>query len=205
MALGHYQQTSETNANTLLLGGFRLGVAASAAAFVASMGTILGVGNLTGFTENIELSTTQAGNSNMPTKKVVVQTLTLTFELLEFWPPNFATIRGGSLDTAVTGTASTYINGTPSANVFSTGGLNVLTGKAFRFENTTKSPAGATVQTVLIVYNAKLEQGLVFTPKSDHDTDPAMVIPFTLTAELETSRAAGDQLYKIESQLGKVS
>jgi hypothetical protein len=205
MALGHYQQTSETNANALLLGGFRLGVAASAATFVASMGTILGIGNLTGFTENIELSTTQAGNSNMPTKKVVVQTLTLTFELLEFWPPTFATIRGGSLDTSVTGTASTYITGTPSANVFSTGGLNVLTGKAFRFENTAKSPAGATVQTVLIVYNAKLEQGLAFTPKSDHDTDPAMVIPFTLTAELETSRAAGDQLYKIETQLGKVS
>jgi len=204
MALGHYQQTSETNANALLMGGFLLKVAASAATFAAGCtGTALGIGNLTGFTENIELLTTQAGNSNKPDKKIVNHTLTITFELMEFWPPTFASVRGGSVDTSVAGTAATYIAGTPSANIFSTGGLNVLTGKAFAFENITKN-GSATASTTLVVYNARLEQGLVFTPKSDHDTDPAMVIPFTLTAELETSRAVGDQLFKIESQLGKV-
>lgn len=203
MALNYYQQTSETNANALLMGGFRLGVAATAGVFVGSMGTVLGIGNLTGFTENIELMTTQAGNSNMPDRKIVKQTATFNFELLEFWPPTFATIRGGSSDTSVASTASTYITGTPSANVFSTGGLNTLGYKAFRFENTVKVGT-TTAQTVLIVYRARLEQGMAFTPKSDHDADPAMVIPFTLTAEMDTSRAAGDQLYKIESQLGKV-
>ena len=43
---------------------------------------------------------------------------------------------------------------------------------------------------------------MTFTPKTDHDTDPAMVIPFTLTGELDTTRAAGDQLFYIESELG---
>jgi len=202
MALGHFQQTSLTNASTLLQGGFRLGVASSAASFAGgSLGTILGIGNLTGITENIGRSTIQAGNSNAPDEVVATQSLTVTFELLEFWPPTFDAIRGGGLDTENAATAATYITGTPTANTFSTGGLNALTGKAFAFENTTMV-GGATALTILVVYKATIEQGLVFTPKSDHDTDPAMVMPFTLTGELETSRAKGDQLFIIESELG---
>lgn len=202
MALGTYQQTSLTNAGTLLQGGFRLGVAASAASFAGgSLGTVLGIGNLTGITENIERSTTQAGNSDKPDEVVAVHSLTITFELLEFWLPTFDAIRGGSLDTENAATAATYISGTPTANTLSTGGLNTLTPQAFIFENTTMV-SGATAKTILVVYSATIEQGIAFTPKSDHDTDPAMVIPFTLRGELETSRAAGDQLFYIESELG---
>jgi len=202
MALGHYQQTSLTNAGTLLQGGFRLGVAASAGVFAGgSLGTVLGLGNLTSIQENIERTTTQAGNSDMPEELVANQTLTVSFELLEFWPPTFDAIRGGNLDTENSATAATYISGAGTANTFSTGGLNTLTGKAFAFENTTMVD-GSTAQTILVVYKAKIEQGIAFTPKSDHDTDPAMVIPFTLTAELDTSRTAGDQLFFIESELG---
>lgn len=204
MALGHYQQTSETNANALLQGGFRMGVAASAASFAGgSLGTVLGIGNLTGFTENMEMTTTQAGNSNQPVEKVAVHTVEVSFECLEFWPPTFDEIRGGSLDTEIEGTASTYISGTPTANVISTGGLNTLTEKAFIFENTTMV-GGSTAQTILVIYKGKISQGMTFTPKSDDDTDPAMVVPFTITGELDTSRTAGDQLFYIESQLGKV-
>ena len=201
MALGHYQQTSLTNAGTLLQGGFRLGVAASAASFVASVATCLGIGNLTGITENIERSTTQAGNSNMPEEVIANHTITVNFELLEFWPTNWDAIRGGSCDTLNAATASTYIDGTGTANVFSTGGLNILTPKAFIFENTTIVD-GATAVTVLIVYKAKIEQGLAFTPKTDHDTDPVMVMPFVLTGELDTARTKGDQLFIIETELG---
>ena len=202
MALGHYQQTSLTNAGTLLQGGFRLGVAASAASFESgSIGTVLGIGNLTSIQENLERTTTQAGNSDLPEELVANQSLTVSFELLEFWPPTFDAIRGGSLDTENSATASTYIDGAGTSNVFSTGGLNTLTGKAFAFENTTMVD-GATAVTVLIVYKAKIEQGLAFTPKSDHDTDPVMVMPFTLTGELDTARTAGDQLFIIESELG---
>lgn len=204
MALGHYQQTSLTNADTLLQGGFRLGVAASAASFVGgSLGTVLGIGNLTGITENIERSTTQAGNSDMPEELVAVHSLTVTFELLEFWLPSFDKIRGGNLDVENAGTGATYIAGGSAAtvNTISTGGLNTLTPQAFIFENSTLV-SGVTAMTILVVYKAKIEQGLVFTPKTDHDTDPAMVIPFTLTGELDTARAKGDQLFYIESELG---
>jgi len=200
MALGHYQVTSLLTAGTILQGGFRLGVAASAAGLVGSGGANLGIGNLTGFTENVEMTTTQAGNSNLPVKVIATHGLTITFELLEFYPPRWRTIRGGSAD-VYAGTASTYINGTPTAHTFSTGGLNDVHGQAFAFQNNT-IVGGLTASTVLIVYNAKIEQGMAFTPKSDNDTDPAMVIPFTLTGELETSRTLGDQLYRIETQLG---
>ncbi len=202
MALGHFQQTSLTNAETLLQGGFKLGTAASAASFIGgSLGTVLGIGNLTSITENIEKTTTQAGNSDQPEKLVAVHTITASFELLEFWPPSFDAIRGGDLDSENAATASTYIDGTPTANTLSSGGLNALTEKAYIFENTTMV-AGSTAVTLLIIYSATIEQGLAFTAKSDHDTDPAMVMPFTLTGELETSRAAGDQLFIIESELG---
>ena len=202
MALGHFQQTSLTNADSLLQGGFRLGVAATAGIFGAgSVGTALGIGNLVSVQENIERTTTQAGNSDLPEELVATHSLTVSFELLEFWPPTWDLIRGGSLDAENAATASTYISGTPTANTLASGGLNTLTGKAFIFENTTMV-AGATAVTVLVVYKAKIEQGLTFTPKSDHDTDPAMVMPFTLTGELDTSRTAGDQLFIIESELG---
>jgi len=202
MALGHFQQTSLAHAGTLLQGGFRLGVAASAASFAGgSLGTVLGLGNLTGITENIEKSTTQAGNSNMPNKVVANHTITVNFELLELWPASFAAIRGGSLDTENSATASTYISGASTANTFSTGGLNILSAKSFIFENVTMVD-NASATTILVIYKATIEQGVVFTPKSDHDTDPAMVYPFTLTGELDTVRTKGDQLFYIESELG---
>jgi len=201
MALGHYQQTSLTNAGTLLEGGFRMGIATAAVMFAGgSVQTVLGIGNLTSIQENIELSTTQAGNSNMPVERVASQTLTINFELLEFWAPTFDLIRGSGLDT--TGyTASTYITGTPTARSISTGGLDTLGTMSYVFENVTMV-SGATAKTVLIVYKARIAQGLAFTSKTDHDTDPVMVYPFVLTAELDTSRTKGDQLFIIESELG---
>ena len=88
MALGHYQQTSLANAGTLLQGGFQLGVAATAGIFAGgSVGTTLGIGNLVSLTENIERTTTQAGNSQLPEELVANHTITVNFELLEFWPP----------------------------------------------------------------------------------------------------------------------
>ena len=200
MALGRYQQTSLTNAGTVLQGGFRMGVAGTAGVFESgSVGTVLGIGNLTGLTENIEKTTTQAGNSDQPDAQVATHTLTITFDLLEYWPPSFDEIRGGSLDSENSATAGTYISGT--VNVISTGGLSTIAGKAFIFENTTYVE-GATAVTVLIAYLARIEAGMVFTPKTDHDTDPVMVMPFTLTAELDTGRTAGDQLFITESELG---
>lgn len=116
MALGHYQQTAQTVSGCTLLGGWEMARAATSGTFEGATAfgsgcTILGIGNLTGFTENIEMSTTQAGNSNMPEKVVAVHTATFNFELLEFYLPTFDEIRGGSLDTEVQETASTYLTG----------------------------------------------------------------------------------------------
>lgn len=205
MALGHYQATSLANAGTLLQGGFTLGVAATAGIFEAgSLGTTLGIGNLISLTENLERTTTQAGNSNLPEELVANHTIAVNFEMLEFWPPSFDEIRGGSLDTENEATAGTYVGGGGTAgtvNTISTGGLNTLTPMAFIFRNITMV-SGATAETVFVVYRAKIEAGMTFTAKTDHDTDPVMVVPFTLTGEIDTGRTAGDQLFYIESELG---
>jgi len=171
--------------------------------------TILGIGNLTSFTENIEMSTTQAGNSNMPEKVVAVHGATIGIELLEFYLPTFDKIRGTGLDTqaATTSTYLTGVGGTTTAgtlgtvNTISTGGLNTVNESAFAFYNV-RMEAGATVETILVIHKARISAGLSFTPKTDHDTDPVTVFPFTLEAELDTAQTAGNQLYVIETELG---
>ncbi len=201
MALGRFQTTSLTNAGTLLSGGFKMGYAATAGSFVGTVGTALGIGNLTGFTENIEMTTTQAGNSNMPIEQVAVHTVTVSFDLLELWPTSFDAIRGGSLDTVNAGTDGTYTTGTANTNVISTGGLTTIDTAAFCFQNTTYV-ATVAKKTYLVIYKARIESGMVWAPKTDHDTDPVMVYPFTITGEVDTSRTAGDQLFVIETELG---
>lgn len=211
MALGHYQQSTAVTSGSTLLGGWAMAVAGTAGTAVgeATAGlfegfetfgsdqTILGLGNMTGFTENIEKTTMQAGNSSEPDNGVANHTATITFETLEFHPPNWDIIRGGNLD--VPSTVESFLGG--SAYVFSTGGLAVIDKKAFAFYNT-KLIAGITVATIIVVYAARIEAGMVFTPKSDHDTDPVMVIPFTITAELATDRTVGEQLFRIETDIG---
>lgn len=216
MAGGHYQQKAAAVSGTTLMGGWAMAVAGTVGTAVgaATAGlfegfttfgsgqTILGLGNLTGLTENIEKMTTQAGNSNEPDQDVVNHTATITFEMLEFYPPNWDIIRGGNLDISVVATAGTYIGTSPgTCNIYSTGGLSSIDPKAFAFYNT-KLVAGSTVGTIIIVYRARIETGMIFTPKSDHDTDPVMVLPITLTAELDTDRTAGDQLIYTETEMG---
>lgn len=223
MALGHYQQSAEAVSGTTLLGGYVMVVAGSTDTAVnaatsglfkldtiyGSASTILGIGNLTGFTENLEFTTTQAGNSDEPDKAVAGHTLTITFDLLEFYLPNWDIIRGSQLDLAVYASVSTYLAGAGSAgtgsagtvNTISTGGLTAIGWKAYAFYNQ-KLVAGITAETVIIIHKAKIETGITLTPKSDHDTDPVLVTPITLTAELDTSRDFGDQLFVIETELG---
>ncbi len=196
----HYQNTGLVNANSLLKGGWKMEVGATAGNLVTS-GTNIGVGNLTGFTENIVPYVVQAGNAPDPLEGVATHTVTINFETLEFWPPTFDEIRGEGLDTENEATAGTYVAGT--ANVISTGGLDVLSNKAYRFTNT-KLVAGATVQTVIVVYKGYAEQGISFTAKSDNDEDPVTVIPWVITGKLDTgaNRTVGDQLFIIEAEGG---
>ena len=208
MALGHYQQTALTVTACTLLGGWKMAAASVASMFAGftTFGTgctVLGIGNLTGFTENIEMSTTQAGNSNMPEKVVAVHGATITIELMEFYLPTFDAIRGGSLDTNTgVATSGTYLSETGSAcMILSTGGLHTIEPAAFAFYNV-RMDAGTTTETIIVVHKARISQGLTFTPKTDHDTDPVTVFPFTLEAEIDTTGTAGNQLFIIETELG---
>jgi len=198
----HYQNTGLTNAGTLLQGGWAMYVAATAGSLAAASGTNIGLGNLTGVTENIENFTVQAGNGPDPLEGLADQTVTVTFDTIEFYPSNFNVIRGDEIDTYGTASVGTYVTG-GSVFTISTGGFTEIGQCALKFVNH-KLVSGATVETVIIFYKCFLNQGLSFTPKSDNDEDPVTVIPWTLTAKVDTARTAGDQLYKIETELGIV-
>ncbi len=194
----NYQNTGLTQAGTLLQGGWKMEVAASAGNLVAS-GTNIGLGNLTSVLENIEPFSVQAGNGPDPLEGIAEHTATINFETIEFYPSTWDQIRGGNFDTEVTSTAGTYVSGT--ANTFSTGGFTELTPVALRFTNT-KLVSGASVATVIVLYKCTITQGISWTAKSDNDEDPVTIVPFVIEAKPDTLRTVGDQLYIIETQMG---
>ena len=193
----HYQNTGLTNAGTLLQGGWKMEVGASAGNLVSS-GTNIGLGNLTSITENVEPFAVQAGNGPDPLEGIAEHSVTINFETIEFYPPTWDEIRGQNFDTENQATAGTYVSGT--ANIISTGGFTELTSVAMRFTNT-KLVTGASVATVIVFYKCTITQGLSITAKSDNDEDPVTVIPFVMEAKVDTGRTAGDQLYIIETQM----
>jgi len=199
----HYQNTGLTQGNTLLQGGWAMYVAATAGTLAGTGGTNMGLGNFTGMTENIGAYTVQAGNGPDPLEGVADQTVTVTFETLEFYLPTYNVIRGDELDTSGTASVGTYVTG-GSVLTLSTGGFTQIGQCALKFTNS-KLVSGATVETAIVFYKCFLNQGLSFTPKGDNDEDPVTVIPWTLTAKVDTARTAGDQLYKIETELAIAS
>jgi hypothetical protein len=197
--MAHYQNTGLTNAGTLLQGGFAIYVAATAGTLAGAGGTNFGLGDGPVITENIENFSVQAGNGPDPLEGVAEQSVTITFNTLEFYIPTWDTVRGQELDTVGTASVGTYVTG-GSVHTISTGGFTELGTCALKFVNT-KLVSGATVETAIVFYKCNLTQGLSFTAKSDNDDDPVMVIPWTLEAKLDTSRTAGDQLYIIETEM----
>ena len=200
MALGHYQNTGLATANSLIFGGFRMDVAGTAGALVAAAScTNVGLGRNLSITENIGKYTCQADNGPDPAKGVATHTMTISFELLEWYGPTMDKIRGTGFDSESNPSVGTYMTG--SAQVLTTGGFTELNSTAFKFTNR-KLVSAATVETVIVVYKAYLDAGMVLTAKSDNDEDPINVYPVTLEAVLDTSRSAGDQLYIIETEIG---
>lgn len=194
--MAHYQNTGLATANSLIVGGFKLEVAATVAASYTNVG--LGRGMV--MTENIGKYSVQADNGPDPIYGVADQTATLSFELLEWYLPSWDKVRGTGFDTDSNPSVGTYITG-GSVQSLSTGGKTELTALAAKFTNT-KLVSGATVETVVVFYKAYLDAGLTITAKSDNDEDPVNVVPFTLEAVCDTSRTAGDQLFVIETEVG---
>jgi len=192
-------QTEIQQSGTLLQGNWLMKVAPSAGTIIAS-GVNIGIGQVTGWTENITPFSTQAGNAADPIEGVAEHTLTLTFELMEMYLPTFDTLRGGDLDTQTNPSAGTYITG-GCVQSLATGGKTVLTDVAMLLHNT-KIVSDATVETMIVCYKGTIQGGLALTTKSDNDEDPIGIWAFEMKFTLETGRTRGDQLVVIETEMG---
>ncbi len=194
--MAYYQNTSATTANSVVIGGFKLERAASA------LGTFVNLGlgrNLT-LTENLSMYTTQADNGIDPIKGVARHTATITFELLEWFLPNFDKVRGTGFDLDTNPSVGTYVTG-GSVQSLTTGGFTELSASAFKFSNA-KLVSAATVETVLVVHKGYLGAGMAWSANSDNNEDPINVYPVTIEAICDSSRTTGDQLYAIETEIG---
>jgi hypothetical protein len=89
----------------------------------------------------------------------------------------------------------TYV---PNASVsLSSGGLQTITTNVVRLTNT--DSAGKKFE--ITVYKATNQKGIVMKFPAD-DSDKNLVIPFELQGEVDSTRTAGDQLFKIVDEQG---
>jgi len=190
-----YQNTGAAHAGTHVLGSAILSYGATAG--VAT--TNLGLARDVVVTENWTRTTSQADNGPDPIYGVTRQTVTVTFQLLEFYPPGWDALRGIYFGVETTATAGSYVAGT--ANVYKTGGLFELDSVALKLLNTSFASA-ATVQTAIVINKANIMEGLSFAFQSDNSDDPILPIPFTFEGRVDTSLTAGTQLMTIECELG---
>jgi len=179
-------QNSTVASDKLVLGNCTVEVAASVAATFINVGA----GILNSFNHVPEMYDTQAGNAPDPITGLASETVTVDFEMIEYDSSVLAVMHGGLFTSTTTSSVSTiHAGGLASTLILS---------RAWRFTNTRRNAAGSTVQTILTVYKATLDAGPGFAFKSDNDTDPIMVMAATLTAEIDGTLTAGQQLYNIK-------
>ena len=179
--MAQYQNSSVT-ASKLILGNYQIEYAATVGGSMVN----LGAGIVNSFGHNLTKFDSQAGNAPDPVEGIARETFTISGELIEYNPTALSAIQCGGTDLTVSTTS-----------ILTGGGNQVLTPIAFQLTNTT-TYSGSTYTTVIQTYKATLDAGIQFTAKSDNDSDPVNVMPFTITAKLDTSRTAGDQLFNIE-------
>jgi hypothetical protein len=175
-------QNSTIDSNKLILGNYKIETAASSGGTYVN----LGAGRVNNFGHNYELYDVQAGNAPDPIEGISKETFQVDFEMIEY---------DGSVLSAIQCGAITESN-TTSLSTINAGGNQVLTSRAFRLTNT-RTISGTTVETILTLYKATMQNGLQFTAKEDGDTDPINVIAGTIIAEVDTSLTAGSQLYQL--------
>lgn len=177
-------QTGAVDTDALILGNNKMEVATSAAATFVD----LGAGIVTEWAHPVEKYDVQAGNAPDPISGVASETCTVAFEMIEYDASVLNVIFGGMLNVSTSSSVQTIHAGGNADNTISE--------RAFRFTNT-RTISSATIETILTVYYATPDAGPSFQWKSDNDADPIMVMPMTITGKPDTSRAAGQQLYKI--------
>lgn len=180
----YYQNGAVTDTN-LTVGNWKVEVAAYTATATTAY-TNVGAGKVNKFGHNVTKLAVQAGNAPDPLEGVGEETFTVDMEMIEFIPTALSTLQGGVIS-ATTVSGVTTIHG---------GGLGTMTPFNVKLTNT-RIVSGTTHVTTIILYKATADTGLQWTAKSDNDSDPINVIPMTLTAKVDTSRTAGQQLYEI--------
>ena len=178
-------QNSTVASDKLILGNVTIEVATTAGATF----TNIGAGMLNSFTHAPELYNSQAGNAPDPIEGVADETCQVDFEFLE-WDSSVLAVMIGGLAVSTTSSSVATLHAGGYAD-------NIIDPRAWRFTNTRRNAAGATVHTILTVYAGYPDSGPTINFKSDNDTDPVAVMPFTVTGKLDTGRTAGQQLYSI--------
>jgi len=177
-------QNSSVNDEKLILGNYKIEVAATALATYANVGA----GILTSFNHEPTMYDTQSGNAPDPIEGVATETCKFDFEMIEYDSSVLSVIHGGLIASTTTSSVQTIHAGGNSDPT--------ITPKAWKFTNT-RIQGTTTVENIIIVYRATPDTGPSFNLKSDNDTDPIAVMPLSVTGKLDTARAAGDQLYSI--------
>ena len=177
-----FYQNSTVDSDRVVLGNYKIETAASAAASYVNMGA----GQLTSFQHVFEKFTSQAGNAPDPIEGIAVETANFAFDLLEYDASVFSALQNGLVSSTVTTSQSTL----------EAGGNQTLTARAYKLTNTSNVPSG-TSQTVITIFKGTIDSGVNVVTKSDNDSDPVNAFQFTITAELDTARTAGTQLYTI--------
>jgi len=190
-----YQNTA-VDSDLLTLGNWKIQVATYATyvtvASVASACDNLGAGILNSFTHNVTKYDVQSGNAPDPIEGIAEENCEATGELIELGVAKFASAWGGILTTATTITTTLA--------VLSAGGKSTQTPKTFLFTNR-RVVSGVSQETNIIVYKGYMTTGFAANFKSDNDSDPITVYPFTIEGIIDGTRTAGDQLLSVHKWL----
>lgn len=184
-------QNTTVDSTKLIIGNYKIETAAYG---TSSGGTWvnLGAGMVSKFGHNITEYSTQSGNAPDPIEGISDETFTVDAELIEYDASVLSAIAGGIL-VADTTTSTTQ-------SILTGGGNTTITQRAFRLTNR-RLISGATHETILTLFKAKLTAGLQFSAKSDNDADPISVIGIAIEAENDSTLSAGTQLFKITKDL----
>lgn len=195
----NYQLTGAAQADSWVLGSAKVEVAATVSGSAGDY-TSIGLARDVSIEEIIEKVQIQADNGPDFAHGIGRHQVRIQFSMVEFYLPTWDTIRGG-IDTQTSGSAGDALYIATAFQSISTGGLEAITHKAYKLTNARVS-SGATVETVFIIYSAKLDAGVTFSFASDNADDPLMPVPFNLLADLVATRSEGDQLMYIETTIG---
>ncbi len=179
-------QNSSLDTSKLILGNYKIETA-SVGTTVLGTWVNLGAGIVNSFAHKITKYDTQSGNAPDPVEGIADETFIVAGEMIEYDASVLAAISGG---------ATTKTTGASGVTVLHGGGNTTITEKAFKLTNK-RLISSVTHETVIIVYNATLDDGVQFTAKSDNDADPVNVMPFALTGKNLSTLSAGSQLFEI--------